>query len=248
MTDRLITAQGREIAHVRTPGQGPEICFLPGLRSDMEGTKVVHLEAWAKAQGRAFLRFDYSGHGISSGDFLDGSIGDWAEDAEAVIFSTPGKKLLVGSSMGGWISLLLARKRPEDVAGVVLIAPAPDFCTGAKPWPARDPAAVQAELDRAGCITMPSDYGEPMVFTRRLIEDAVAHRRVLGLPLALPFPVRILHGTHDKEVPTSVSRAILDQAEGEDIVLTLVKGADHRFSRPAELKRIEGAVAEVLGL
>lgn len=247
MTDRLITAQGREIAHNRTAGQGPEICFLPGLRSNMEGSKVLHLEAWAKAEGRAFLRFDYSGHGISSGEFLDGSIGEWAEDAEAVIFAQPGKKILVGSSMGGWVSLLLARARPQDVAGVVLIAPAPDFCTGAAPWPTGDRAAVEAELNRTGRITLPSEYGEPMVFTRKLIEDAVAHRRVLGQPLALSMPVRILHGTADVDVPAAVSLAILDQADCPDIALTLVKGEDHRFSTPSALARIETAVSEVLG-
>lgn len=247
MTERLTTAQGREIAFVRSEGTGPEVCFLPGLKSDMEGTKALYLEKVLTADDWAFLRFDYSGHGISSGDFLDGSIGDWAEDAEAVIFSTPGKKILVGSSMGGWVALLLARKRPEDVAGVVLIAPAPDFCTGAEPWPQRDQAAVEAELERTGRITMPSDYGEPMIFTKRLIEDARAHRRVLGQPLPLPMPVRILHGTEDADVPVAVSMAILEQADCPDIALTLVKGEDHRFSSPAALERIDRAVAEVLG-
>src|SRR5690606_31111639 len=119
----------------------------------------------------------------------------WMEDAAAVIFSTPGRKLLVGSSMGGWVTLLLARARPQDVAGVVLIAPAPDFTSGIPPWPPGDPAAAEI-LRRDGRLTRPSEYGEPMVFTRRLIEDGV-HRQVLGLPLPLPMPVRILHGSDD---------------------------------------------------
>ena len=240
----LDTPQGRRIAHHLTPGAGPGVVFLGGFRSDMEGTKALHLEAWAKARGRAFLRLDYSGHGRSSGRFEDGAIGDWAEDAIAAIEAlTEGPQVLVGSSMGGWIALLVARALPERVAGLVGIAAAPDFT-----------AAMEADLTEAdrrsladlGRIEQASDYApEPYVFTRRLFEDG-RRNLVLDAPLHLPFPVRLLQGTADTDVDVSVALRLLNHATGPDIRLTLVKDADHRFSSPACLALIGHGIGEVL--
>ncbi|NDV01371.1 alpha/beta hydrolase [Pseudoroseicyclus tamaricis] len=237
----LDTPAGRRIAYHLTEGEGPAVVFLGGFRSDMEGTKALFLEEWARERGRAFLRFDYSGHGASSGAFEEGAIGDWAEDAEAAIDLLEGPLVLVGSSMGGWISLLLARGRPERVAGLVTIAAAPDFTV--EMWEAFS-QAQRDELMEAGLTLRPSDYGDPYPITRRLIEDGRSHL-VLTHPLALPMPVRMLQGTADTDVPQHRALALLDHAEGEDIRLTLVKGADHRFSTPACLQLIGEAVAEV---
>jgi pimeloyl-ACP methyl ester carboxylesterase len=355
----LETDAGRRIAYHRFSGREPGVVFLGGLRSDMTGTKAVHLEDWARRSGRAFLRFDYSGHGASSGDFTEGCIGDWAEDAEAAITTlTEGPVVLVGSSMGGWISLLMARRMPEKVAGLVTIAAAPDFtedgmwaewseeqrtacmeegqvalpseygedmvitrrmiedgrmqlvlrtpltldlpvrmlqgtadamaaigaltegpqvlvgssmggwiallCARAMPerlaglvtiaaapdftedamWEGFD-AAQRAELAAEGQVALPSDYGEPYIITRRLIEDGRAHL-VLREPLTLPFAVRFLQGTADEDVAVSVALRLLEHATGPDMRLTLVDGADHRFSDPECLRLIERSVEEVL--
>ena len=202
----------------------------------MSGTKALWLEDWARARGRAFLRFDYRGHGASSGAFLDGAIGDWADDAaEAVARLTQGPQILVGSSMGGWIALLLARRIPEKVAALVGIAAAPDFTE--EMW-ARMDAGQQRELMAAGRIEQQSDYSdEPYVITRRLIEDG-RENLVLRSPLALPFPVRLLQGTADADVPPSVALRLLDHIDCPDARLTLVKDAGHRFSGPRELALI----------
>lgn len=240
----LDTPDGRRIGYRRVTGDGPGVMFLGGFASDMTGTKAVHLEAWARGRGRAFLRFDYSGHGVSSGAFSDGSIGDWAADALAVLEAlTEGPQILVGSSMGGWIALLLARARPERVAGLVTIAAAPDFTDDL--WAGMDPAA-RARLVADGSVALPSDYGAPLPVTRRMIEDGRA-RRVLDALLRLPFPVRCLQGTADVEVPVATALRLLDHADAGDMRLTLVKGADHRFSSPACLALITAALEEVGG-
>ncbi len=237
------TPQGRRIAFVRTPGRAPGIVFLGGFRSDMGGTKALHLEAWARERGRAFLRFDYSGHGASSGAFEDGAIGDWAEDAAAALALTDGPQILVGSSMGGWIALLLALRDPARIAGLVGIAAAPDF-TEDDIWPALDDAD-RAVLARGEPVLRPSAYGEPDPITPRLIEDG-RRNLVLRAPIPAPFPVRLLQGTADADVPVSVALRTLDRLEGPDVHLRLVRGADHRFSTPACLALIIAAIAEVL--
>lgn len=241
----LDTPQGRRIAFCLTEGRGPTIVFLGGFRSDMDGTKALHLESWARARGQAFLRLDYSGHGRSSGDFLDGSIGDWAEDAfQAVTRLVEGRAILVGSSMGGWIALLLARRLADRICGLVGIAAAPDF-TEDSMWAGASEAQRDA-LMREGRIETPSDYSdEPYVITRRLIEDG-RENLVLRTPLPLPFPVRLLQGTADEDVDLSVALRLLTHAEGGDIRLTLVKGADHRFSTPDCLAMIEAAAQDIL--
>ena len=242
---QLTTPQGRRIGYHFTPGQGPCVVFLGGFKSDMTGTKAVYLQDWAEAQGRAFLRLDYSGHGSSSGDFLDGAIGDWFEDALAVIDAvTSGPLVLVGSSMGGWISLLVAKAIPERVAGLVGIAAAPDF-TEDSMW-ADFTEAQRVEIMQQGQIALPSEYSDaPYIITRRLILEG-RNRLVLRTPLALNFPTRLLQGTADIDVPPSVALRLLDHATGDDIRLTLVKGADHRFSTPACLALITDAIADVL--
>ncbi len=240
----LMTPQGRRIAYRQVAGSGPGVVFLGGFKSDMQGSKAQYLHAWAEAQGRAFVRLDYSGHGASSGDFTDGCIGDWASDAAAVIAAvTHGPQVLVGSSMGGWIALLLARAMPERVAGLVGIAAAPDFT--AAMWDAFTDVE-RTTLLRDGCVEQPSDYADqPYVITRRLIEDG-RRQRVLDAPLPLPVPVRLLQGTADTDVPTAVALRLLDHAQGADIRLTLVKGADHRFSTPDCLAMIAAAVTDIL--
>lgn len=243
MTEYLSTPQGRRLAYSSLGGSGPGVVFLSGFASDMEGTKAVWLNAWAQARGRGFLRFDYSGHGRSGGAFADGCIGDWFEDARAALLAlTEGPQVLVGSSMGGWIALLLARALPERVAGLTLIAAAPDF-TEDSLW-AGFSLAERSELDRSGAVTRPSAYGAPQVFTRRLIEEGRC-RLVLREPLRLPFPVRLLQGTADQDVPPSVALRLLEHADCPDLALTLVKGADHRFSTPDCLARIGAAIDEV---
>lgn len=241
MPEFLQTTQGRKLAYHLTSGAGPAVVFLGGFKSDMGGTKAVHLEAWARAQDRAFLRFDYSGHGESSEKFTNGCIGDWFEDACAALSLIDGPLVLVGSSMGGWISLLVARHMPERIAGLVTIAAAPDF-TEDSMWAGFD-ADHKAEL-ASGQVALPSDYGEPYIITKRLIEEG-RNRLVLRDPLDLPFPVRFLQGTADKDVEMSVALRLLDHAKGPDMRLTLVDGADHRFSDDTCLELITTAVAEV---
>jgi pimeloyl-ACP methyl ester carboxylesterase len=235
--------EGRRIAYRQTAGTGPGIVFLGGFRSDMEGTKAVHLEQAAQARGRAFLRFDYSGHGASSGRFEDGGIGDWAADAMAVIKAlTKGPQVLVGSSMGGWISLLAARAMPARLAGLVTIAAAPDF-TEDSMWDGFD-EAQRAALLRDGVVHLPSEYGDPYPITRRLIEDG-RDNLVLRSPLTLPFPVRFLQGSADLDVDLLVALRLLEHATGPDMRLSIVKGADHRFSDTPCLDLITDTVDEV---
>lgn len=240
----LDTPEGRRIGYHRHRGAGPGVVFLGGFASDMSGTKAMYLEAWAHARGRAFLRFDYSGHGVSSGAFADGCIGDWAADARAVLDRLiDGPQILVGSSMGGWIALLLARAMPDRVAGLVTLAAAPDFTDDL--WDGMDEAA-RARLAADGSVALPSDYGAPLPVTARMIGDGRA-QRVFDAPLPLPFPVRFLQGTADAEVPVAKALRLLDHADGDDMRLVLVKDADHRFSSPACLSLIEAAIAEVAG-
>jgi len=240
----IATQSNRRIAYERTEGRSPGVVFLGGLRSDMQGTKALYLQDAMRKAGHGFLRFDYSGHGESSGSFVDGSIGDWFTDAECVLQKlTEGPQILVGSSMGGWISLLLARMLPQKVAGLVTIAAAPDF-TEDSMWDAFD-VTQRATLHATGQVSLPSDYGEPYVITKRMIEDG-RDNLVLRSPLKLPFPVRFLQGTADKDVDPEVAQRLLDHATGPDIRLTLVKDADHRFSDPKCLKLITDTVQSVL--
>ncbi len=236
----LDTAQGRRIAYHMTAGEGPCVVFLGGLKSDMQGTKAVHLEDWARDKGRAFLRFDYSGHGKSSGTFEEGCIGDWHEDTLAVVDAlTEGPIVPVGSSMGGWQSLLLARARPERITGLVTIAASPDFTEDG--WFDRFDAAQKKQLRETGRVELASDYMEPYVVTKRMVEDGRKHL-VLRDPLELPFRVRMLQGTADTAVSVATATRLLEHAASPDCQLLLVKDADHRFSDRMCLELIEKAV------
>lgn len=243
-TQFLDTVYGRRVAYHRFSGRRTGVVFLGGLRSDMTGSKAMHLEAWARRTGREFLRFDYSGHGESSGEFTDGCIGDWAEDAMAAIDAlTEGPQVLVGSSMGGWISLLLAKHRPEKLAGLVTIAAAPDFTENGY-WNKWDEKKREMLMEE-GQVALPSEYGDAMIITRRLIEDGRNHL-LLTEPLRIDVPVRMLQGTADVDVTMDVALGLLDHLEGPDVRLELVKDADHRFSSDDCLDTITRAVEEVL--
>lgn len=242
--DNLALPDGGSIAYRRTAGRAPGIVFLGGFNSDMTGTKAVRLEAFAKARGQAFLRFDYQGHGESSGRFVDGTIGTWFLDAITVLdVLTEGPQVLVGSSMGGWLMLLVARERPERVAGLVGIASAPDF-TQDLIWDELSPAQRQKLLDE-GRIELPSEYGDPYVITRRLLDEGQQHL-VLPSPLRLACPVRLVHGTADSDVPFDRSLMLLDAIDHDDVELTLVKNGDHRLSDERSLGIIEATLARLL--
>lgn len=246
---------GRRIAYHRTTSReganagasGVGVVFLGGFRSDMTGEKARRLEAWCQAQGCAYLRFDYTGHGASSGDFESGSVGDWAQDAQDALEAlTTGPQILVGSSMGGWIGLLLAKRAPERVAGFLGVAAAPDFTEDAM-W-ANATEAQRETLMRTGRIELPNDYSdEPYVITRKLVLDG-RDNLVLRAPLPIPGPVRLLHGTADADVATAVALRLFDHLESPDARLTLIKGAGHRLSEPAELDLITTTLAELLFL
>jgi pimeloyl-ACP methyl ester carboxylesterase len=230
---------GEKIAYVQRlagPGKASFI-WLGGFKSDMDGTKALALDAWARESGRGLLRFDYYGHGQSSGDFEAGTIGRWREDALAVIDElTAGPQVLVGSSMGGWISLLAARERAERLAGMLLIAPAPDF-TSELMWPSFS-EEVRQQILEAGKFEEPSPYDdEVFIVTRKLIEDG-RNWSVLGDPIAFDGPVRILQGMQDESVPWQHAQKCVHLLSSADVVFTLIKNGDHRLSSDPELARL----------
>ena len=243
-TGRLLH-DGVELAWAHLPGRGPTLVFLPGFKSDMAGSKAMHLRDWAASQGQAVLRLDYSGHGASGGVFEEGTIGRWAADARAVIEAcTTGPLLLVGSSMGGWIMLLLARAMPARITALVGIAAAPDF-TETLLWEGLTPAE-RAALENDGYVERPSIYGEqPYRFTRALIEDGRA-QRLLDKPIAVACPVRLLQGQRDPDVPWPTALAIAEHLASEDVEVTLIKDGDHRLSRPQDLDLLVRTVAALL--
>lgn len=235
----LTRSDGPRLAYIKSDGDGegakpPGIVFLGGFRSDMSGTKAEYLDAWADERGRAFLRFDYGGHGASGGEFSDGCIGDWADDAaDAVEALTAGPQILVGSSMGGWIALLLAKRMPERVAGIVGIAAAPDF-TEDGIW-ADLSEAQRRTLMECGRIDLAfGGTDDPYPVTRRLIEDG-RRNLLLRTPLELEIPIRLLQGTEDADVTPETALRLFNHIGSPDARLTLVKGAGHRFSGPREL-------------
>ena len=243
---RILTrADGATIAYHRTPGRTPGVVFLTGFRSNMTGIKATYLEDFCRREGRAFVRFDYFGHGASSGDFLQGTIGRWAEDAMAVLDAlTEGPQVLVGSSIGGWIMTLAALGRPGRVAGLVGIAAAPDGT--ADRLPARMTAAQRAELERDGVTHLPSAYGDgPYPITRRLLEEGRRHLVLQG-PIPLTCPVRLIHGLADEHVPWSGSQRLAECLQSADVELILVKNGDHRLSEPADLERLGTVLAALL--
>jgi pimeloyl-ACP methyl ester carboxylesterase len=244
-TGRLDRGNGTELAWVRLDGTGPTIVFLPGFRSDMTGDKATALASFCADRGIGLLRFDYSGHGASTGDFLDGTIGAWAADALAAIDTlTTGRLILVGSSMGGWIALLTAIARPDRIAALVGIAAAPDF-TQRLMWDSMAPAE-RATLQRDGVLYVPSQYGDPTPITRTLIEDGANHLVLTGR-IPVHCPIRLLHGQADPDVPWEFALRIAEQVETPDARVILVKDGDHRLSRPADLALLRRTVAALLG-
>jgi pimeloyl-ACP methyl ester carboxylesterase len=239
----------RKIAVRARAGHAPGLFWLGGFNSDMKGTKALALDAWAAEHGRACVRFDYSGHGESGGKFADGTIGRWLEESLAVFERfCAGPQVVVGSSMGGWIGLLLAReiaKRagPASLAGLVLIAPAPDF-TEELMWKGFSPE-IQAEIESKGVWLRPSQYGDgtPYPITRELIEDGRKHL-LLGSSIEVGCPVRILQGAKDGDVPWQHAFALVHRLPADDVVLTLIQDGDHRLSRLQDIARIIAAVAE----
>ncbi len=243
-TGRLDRGDGIELAWAQLPGHTPTVVFLPGFNSDMAGTKATALRDFCAARGQAMLRLDYSGHGESGGAFTDGTIGTWAADARAIIeHATAGPLLLVGSSMGGWIALLLARAMPDRVTALVGIAAAPDF-TEQLMWAAMAPAE-RARLQQHGFLDIPSDYGAPTRITRALIEDG-RHHLLLGAAIPIPCPVRLLQGQRDPDVPWETALKLADRLASHDIQVTLIKDGDHRLSRPADLALLTRTVAALL--
>ena len=242
---RLDRGDGVDLAWRRVPGRGPGVVFLGGFNSDMTGSKAEALAAHCAASGRAFLRFDYSGHGASGGRFVDGTIGRWAADAAAVLDAlTEGPQVLVGSSMGGWIALLLAaRLRPGRVAGLIGIAAAPDFTRRMRAALTPD---AQAALARDGVWLRPSQYGDPYPIARALIEEGEA-QCLLDAPIPLAVPVRLLHGQQDPDVPWDLSLAIAERLAGPDVRVVLVKDGDHRLSRPQDLALLTRTLDALLG-
>lgn len=243
----LARPDGATIAYHRLAGRAPGIVVLAGFRSDMTGTKAVFLEDYCRQRGHACLRFDYFGHGASSGDFAQGSLGRWAEDAIVVLDElSDGPQILVGSSMGGWIMLLAARARRPRIHALVGIAAAPDF-TEDLFWARLAPAMQQAFRD-SGVITLPSEY-DPAGYTYHmsLFEEARRHL-VLREEIALDCPVRLLHGLRDASVPWQTSLRLAERLRSRDVTVTLVKNGDHRLSTANGLNRLARTLDELLGI
>lgn len=233
------------IAYHAVAGKSPGVIFCGGFKSDMTGTKALALADWAEAAGRNFVRFDYRGHGASDGKFEDGTIGNWTEDALAVFDAvTQGPQVVVGSSMGGWIMLNLALARPARVAGLLGVAPAPDF-TERLIWQNLDVAARRT-LQEQGVFFEPSDYSpDPYPITLRLIEEGRKHL-LLDRPIPIRCPVRILQGMQDTDVPWQTALALLEKLEGNDVSVTLVKSGDHRLSAAADIERLIATLEALL--
>ena len=239
----------RRIAVRARAGAAPGLFWLGGFNSDMQGTKALALDAWAAEHKRACVRFDYSGHGESGGAFIDGTIGRWLEESVAVFEQfCVGPQVVIGSSMGGWMALLLAREIARhagyqaSLAGLVLIAPAPDF-TEALMWNGFSPE-VQKQIETEGVWLRPSQYGEPYPITRALIEEGRKHL-LLGSAIEVGCPVRILQGAQDPDVPWKHAFALAHRLPADDVVLTVIQDGDHRLSRPQDIARIIAAVAEI---
>jgi len=241
--------EARRIAVRARGGGSPGLFWLGGFKSDMQGTKALALDAWAGMRNRACVRFDYSGHGESGGDFAGGTIGRWLEESTAVFEQfCAGPQVVIGSSMGGWMALLLAREIARrqasraSLAGLVLIAPAPDF-TEELMWKGYSPE-IRDEILTKGVWLRPSQYGDPYPITRALIEEGRNHL-LLGSAIEVGCPVRILQGAQDPDVPWRHAFALAQRLPAEDVVLTMIQDGDHRLSRPQDIARIIAAVAEI---
>lgn len=246
MPPSFLTVGNERIAYHHTPGAEPGVLFLGGFVSDMSGSKAVHLDAFCKAQGWQFTRMDYGGHGQSSGDFLEGSIGLWASHAQAVLdHVTTGPQIIVGSSMGGWIMLLLAQERPERIAGMVGVAAAPDF-TEDLIWEQFTPEH-RAEMEKTGHVVLPScTPGKPgFTITKKLIEEGRDHLLLRQPRLETSCPLHLIQGMQDPDVPYNMALTIADKSTRDDVEITFIKNGDHRLSEPENLLLLENVVKRV---
>ena len=235
---------GERVAWKKVDGDGPTVVWLGGFKSDMTGTKAQALADWALERRRAYVRFDYFGHGASTGDFAAGTISRWRRDALAVMAElTQGDLVLVGSSMGGWIACLAAMVVPERIAGMVLVAPAPDFTE--ELMTPEIPPDGHAALAADGVWMRPSEYGDPYPISRTLLEDGARWSILGGESIPLEMPVRILQGAQDPDVPWQHALELSQTLKGEDVVFSLIKDGDHRLSRPQDIARLLAVVGEV---
>ena len=241
----LSIGDSEHIAYRRVEGRTPGVMFLCGHGSDMDGTKALEVEAWAQANGRSCLRFDYRGHGGSSGEFLDGNVSSWTQDCLAAFDAlTDGPQILVGSSLGGWLMLNLALARPDRVAGLIGIAAAPDF-TEDLIWKPLDEAA-KLDFQASGQISFENPYADdPIVYPYHLIEDGRHHLR-LQAPLPITIPTRLLHGMQDTEVPWQTATRLAEQLQSDDVTVILDKTATHRFSEPRQLAQLDRVLDELV--
>lgn len=242
----LSRADGEKIAYLqeKATNENVGVTWLGGFKSDMTGTKATALADWARAGNRTYTRFDYFGHGQSSGQFVEGTISRWRDDALAVLDDlSKGPQILVGSSMGAWIALLAALARPSQVKALVLIAPAPDF-TEALMWEGFD-ETIRTTLRTEGIYRQPSDYDEPYEISYRLIEDGRQHL-LLGDTIPLSLPVRILQGMADEDVPWRHAMLLAETLASDDVTVSLTKSGDHRLSEPDDIKRLTGTLDSLL--
>lgn len=242
-------AAQRRLAVLRRPGTAPGLFWLGGFRSDMTGSKAAALDAWGATHGHAVTRFDYSGHGQSGGEFADGTISRWLEDARAVFDTTAGDQIVIGSSMGAWLALLLVRALraagSDRVKGLLLIAPAVDM-TGDL-MEAQFTRREQKQMAAQGFIEQPSPYGEPYRITRALIDDGRQHL-LFGRGIETGCPVTILQGGRDREVPKDHALKLVQHLLVDPMTFTLVPDGDHRLSRDTDLRLIEGAVERLVDM
>ena len=241
----LTLADGSAIAYRHIPGNTPGILFCAGFNSNMQGVKALALEQWAREQGRQFTRFDYSGHGESSGRVEQGCIGRWRDDTLAVLDEVAsGPQLVVGSSMGGWIMLLVALARPQRMHALLGLAAAPDFTARLR---AGLTPAQQRQLAASGCADLPNCYddGQPYRIGQQLLDEGDAHL-LLGAEIAVDVPVRLIHGQRDEDVPWQLALALAEKIRGADVEVQLVKAGDHRLSEPVDLQRLRVTAAQLL--
>lgn len=243
--NRLTLTSGDTLAYHRSSGATPGILFLGGFTSDMTGAKATTLERWCQGRGQAFIRFDYTGHGASSGSFANGTIGRWTDEALTVLDQlTEGPQILVGSSMGAWIMLLAALERPTRIAGLLGLACAADF-TEYLLWEKLD-ESLRERLRRERMISLPSPYGEPYIIAMGLIEEAARHRLLNRTELPISCPVRLIHGMRDADVPWRTSLQVTEKLTSSDVRLILVKDGEHTLSREQDLKLLTRTLGEML--